>query len=66
MTTQIVYTKGKCGIVCLRLKQWKSGFSIRCDRKGKALVGRPFLIEFYVDDLKSFCEGCKEGSQKQP
>jgi len=63
MTTSTIYTKGKCGVICLRLKQWKSGFSIKCDKKRKTLVGMPFHKELYIDDFRTFCIDCEQATK---
>ena len=60
LSTSIVFVEGKCGLKAIRVKQWKYGFSIKCMRKKKTLVGRPFDKEMYLDDLKMFCVGCQE------
>ena len=62
MTTFETHIIGKCGDRNLVLKQWKSGYSVRCHkRKKKSLVSYPddeFMRKY---DLATFCEGCEEG-----
>ena len=59
MTTMQTFIEGKCGVRHIRVKQWSRGFSIKCTKKNKTIVCRPYVEEIYLDDLKRFCVGCE-------
>jgi len=61
MTTEIMFKNGKCeSFKAIRIKRWDSGFSIKCMKGKKTIVGRPYYEDTLQFDLKSFCENCKE------
>jgi hypothetical protein len=61
MTTEIVYNEGRCAnFKPIRIKRWDSGFSIKCMKGKKTIVGRPYYEDTLQFDLKSFCDNCKE------
>jgi hypothetical protein len=65
MTTQQTFKDGKCGhFKPIRVKIWDSGFSIKCMKGKKTIVGRPYYEDTLEYDLKSFCENCKEVEAK--
>jgi len=58
MTTVTTFRKGKCGLDCIRLKLWDHGFSIKCLKAKKTIVGRPRIEDYLKYDLITFCENC--------
>jgi hypothetical protein len=61
MTTVIMFKDGKCAAFKpIRIKHWDSGFSIKCMKGKKAIVGRPYYEDTLQFGLKTFCENCKE------
>ena len=57
--------KGKCeSFIPIRIKRWDSGFSIKCMKGKKTIVGRPYCEDTLEYDLKSFCDNCKEAQPK--
>ena len=64
MTTQQTFKNGKCQAVKpIRVKIWDSGFSIKCIKGNKTIVGRPFYQEYLNMDLVCFCDNCKEAKK---
>jgi len=61
MTTSQYSKDGKCRhFKPIRVKIWDSGFSIKCVKSKKTLVGRPFNEYFLYRDLAFFCVGCEQ------
>lgn len=60
MTTETSWIDGKCGYTRIRVKKWKAGFSIKCWKGQKTMVGRPFNEDFLKKDLLYWCDNCKE------
>jgi hypothetical protein len=60
MTTEIVFKDGQCGFRNIRIKRWGSGFSIKCMKRKKTIVVRPYAEDHLQYDLITFCDSCKE------
>ena len=61
MTTQQTFKDGKCHhYKPIRVKIWNSGFSIKCMKGKKTIVGRPFHQDSLDYDFASFCDNCEE------
>jgi hypothetical protein len=66
MTTETYYKNGKCdAFEPIRIKRWDSGFSIKCMKGKKTVVGRPYYEDMLRLHLKSFCDNCKIGVLKE-
>ena len=59
MPSNTFFETGECGERRIRIKHWKTGFSIKCMNGTKTLVSTPFDQENYSNDLSNFCEDCK-------
>ena len=61
MTTQQTFKDEKCHhYKPIRVKIWNSGFSIKCMKGKKTIVGRPFHQDSLDYDFASFCDNCEE------
>jgi hypothetical protein len=60
MTTEMTFKDGKCGFKNIRVKVWNSGFSVKCLKKRKTILGRPFIEDYLRMDLLTFCDNCDE------
>ena len=54
-----VYTEGQCKRP-LRLKHWKSGFSVKCVEGVRTFMGTPFDPEAYAYGFATFCSDCPD------
>lgn len=64
MTTEITFKDGKCGFRNIRIKRWSLGFSIKCVKGKKTVVGRPYIEDILRLDLITFCDNCKEAKEE--
>ena len=60
MKAELTFKDGLCGSKNIRVKVWKSGFSIKCLKGKRTIVGRPYVQDDLTFDLAIFCDVCRD------